>query len=378
MENQEIKKKNQETLKLLEKQKQNLKEIEKSASEIKKTVSKLEGSLYKERSKLEEEIKRLGQRIHRSGFFYSEYDVVRIGATAYYFDGSDEFQHGLRKNKDYEFDLYDVVEKIIPPSKNKSHLGFDVGQQIRIKQEGPVPFRYVQSSSSFYFPAGVDIIDNSRYILAEKPTQKIKNPIVRTTIKCFYEDGKALVEYYHVRGGTDHQYFEVVDLSNYEICSHLEWDREKGIDKSFAKYIETSGLTEKIEFKDNFGFRAGDPIYVKSHEIILDNPANYGIYGEVLEHVLGKDLYFMHSFRVTSKCIISADWKVFGFVGDKVLVECNNTTMEFSHFELFSPEEIGLIIDLDYRLKKENYFDRLIYRPNPHGSPILEGISKIK
>ena len=70
---------------------------------------------------------------------------------------------------------------------------------------------------------------------------------------------------------------------------------------------------------------------------------------------------------------------VLGFVGDKVLVECNNTIREFRHFELFSPEEIGLIIDLDYRLKKENYFDRLIYRENRYGSsPILEGIKKIK
>ena len=378
METQEAKKKNEETLKLLNKEKKNLKKIEESVLKIKKSVSGLEDSLYKERSKLEEEIKRLGQRIDRHGFFHSEYDVVRIGATAYSFDHHGKFQHGLRKNKYNEFDLYDVVDKIIPPSKNKSHLGFNVGQQIRIKQEGPVPFRY--NSSSFYFPAGVDIIErDSHYILGKTRTKKIKNPIVRTTIKCFYEDGKALVEYYHSREGSGGQYFEVVDLSNYESCSHLEWDSKKGLEKSFAKYLETSGLTEKIEFKDKFGFRVDESIYIKSHEIILDNPANYGIYGEVLEHVLGKDLYFMQSFRVTSKCIIAEDWKVFGFVGDKVLVECNNTTDKFSHFELFSPEEIGLIIDLDYRLKKENYFDRLIYRENRYGSsPILEGIKKIK
>jgi hypothetical protein len=31
----------------------------------------------------------------------------------------------------------------------------------------------------------------------------------------------------------------------------------------------------------------------------------------------------------------------------------------YRHFELFSPEDIGLIIDLDYRLKKEKYFDKI-------------------
>ena len=377
MATQEAKKKNQETLKLLRKEKENLKKIQGSASKIKESVSKLEDSLYKERSRLEKEIKGLGQRIHRRGFFHSEYDVVRIGATAYSFDHHGEFQHGLRKNKSDEFDLYDVVGQIIPPSKNKSHLGFNVGQQIRIKQEGPVPFRY--NSSSFYFPAGADIIESkSQYILGRNRSKKIKNPIVRTTIKCFYEDGKALVEYYHSREGSGDQYFEVVDLSNYEICSHLEWDSKKGLEKSFAKYLEANGLTEKIKFEDKFGFRVGEPIYIKSHEIILDNPADYGIYGEVLSHVLEKDLYFMQSFRVDSKGIESEDWKVFGFVGDNVLVECNETIHEFSHFELFSPEEIGLIIDLDYRLKKEKYFARLIYREDRHGGPILEGIKKIK
>lgn len=368
MSTQEAKKKNQETLKLLRAEEKKLEKIEESASKIKKSVSKLEDSLYKERSKLKEKIESLGQKIDHG--WLNKYNIVRIGPTAYSFDHHGKFQHGLRKNKYNEFDLYDVVDKIIPPSKNKSHLGFGVGQQIRIKQEGPVPFRY--NSSSFYFPAGVDIVDKSRYILAKKPTQKIKNPIVRTTIKCFYKDGKALVEY-HTSGWGD-EYFNVVDLSNYEICSHLEWDKEKGIDKSFAEYLETSGLTEKIEFEDKFGFRVGESIYVKSHEIILDNPT---IREDEFERVLGKDLYYMHSFRITSKCIISAHWKVFGFVGDNVLVECNMPD-EFNHFELVSPEEIGLIIDLDYRLKKENYFARLIYREDRHGGPILEGIKKLK
>ena len=166
-----------------------------------------------------------------------------------------------------------------------------------------------------------------------------------------------------------------MDLSNYESCSHLEWDSKKGLGKSFAKYLETSGLTKKIELEDKFGFRVGESIYIKSHEIILDNPA---IREDEFERVIGKDLYFMHSFRVTSKGIISADWKVFGFVGDNVLVEFNDTIQEFSHFELFSPEEIGLIIDLDYRLKKENYFDRLIYRHNASGQPYIDGIKKLK
>jgi len=266
--------------------------------------------------------------------------------------------------------LYDSVDQIIPTSKKKSHLGFDVGSQIRLKQEGPVPFRC--NSSSFYFPAGVDIIEHDS-VMVKKP-KKIKNPIVKTTIECFYKDGKALVVY-HTRQGKGYEHFEVVELSNYESCSHLEWDSNKGLGKSFVEYIETSGLTEKIELEDNFGFRVGESIYVKSHEIILDNPT---ISSEKFESALGKDLYCMQSFSVTNKDIRSWNWKVFGFVGDKVLVECNNTILEFRHFELFSPEEIGLIIDLDYRLKKEKYFDRLIYRENPHGSPILEGIKKLK
>jgi len=369
MKTQEAIKKKEETLKLLKKEKEDIKEIEQFVSERKKTVSELERSLYKESSRLEEKIERLGQKIDHG--WLNKYNIVRIGPTAYSFNHHGKFQHGLRKNKYNEFDLYDVVDKIIPPSKNKSHLGFNVGQQIRIKQEGPVPFRY--NSSSFYFPAGVDIVDDSRYILAKKPTQKIKNPIVRTTIKCFYKDGKALVEY-HTSGWED-EYFNVVDLSNYESCSHLEWDKEKGIDKSFAEYLEISGLTEKIEFEDKFGFRVGESIYIKSHEIILDNPT---IREDEFERVIGKDLYYMKSFEIKNKGIESAHWKVFGFVGDNVLVECNMLD-EFSHFELFSHEEIGLIIDLDYRLKKENYFDRLIYRENRYGSsPILEGIKKIK
>ena len=134
-------------------------------------------------------------------------------------------------------------------------------------------------------------------------------------------------------------------------------------------------MTEKIEFEDKFGFRVGESIYIKSHEIILDNPT---IREDEFERVIGKDLYYMKSFEIKNKGIESAHWKVFGFVGDNVLVECNMLG-EFSHFELFSHEEIGLIIDLDYRLKKENYFDRLIYRENRYGSsPILEGIKKIK
>ena len=109
-------------------------------------------------------------------------------------------------------------------------------------------------------------------------------------------------------------------------------------------------------------------------------PAPPIIKNEEFEHALGKDLHYLQSFIVKITGIKSSgtcEWSVFGFVGDKVLVECNRYG-DYRHFELFSPEEIGLIIDLDYRLKKENYFDRLIYRPNAHGSPILEGIKKIK
>ena len=46
-------------------------------------------------------------------------------------------------------------------------------------------------------------------------------------------------------------------------------------------------------------------------------------------------------------------WKVFGFVGDKVLVSVE-VCANFTHFELFSPDEIGLLIDLKYRIAKEN------------------------
>ena len=369
MATQEAKKKNQETLKLLNKEKKNLKEIE-------KTVSELKDSLRKESNRLREQIKKLGYKS------YSDDNIVRIGDTAYSFNYS--FLHGLRQNEYNELDLYDAVGQIISPSVKKSHLGFKVGEQIRLKQEGFVPFRYRRSTNvnfneKFFFPAGVDIVqgESSHYVLGVSLPKEVKNPILLTRILCFYEDGKALV-YHYITRSVYHTYYEVVDLSNYESCSHLEWDSEKGLGKSFAKYLETSGLTKKIELEDKFGFRVGESIYIKSHEIILDNPANYGIYGEVLEHVLEKDLYFMQSFRVDSKGIESEDWKVFGFVGDNVLVECNNTIHEFSHFELFSPEEIGLIIDLDYRLKKENYFARLIYREDRHVGPILEGIKKLK
>ena len=89
----------------------------------------------------------------------------------------------------------------------------------------------------------------------------------------------------------------------------------------------------------------------------------------------------MWSLRVESKGIEkhwNCGWKVFGFVGDKVLVECSNGNEKFIHFELVSPEEIGLIIDLDYRLKKENYFARLIYSHNASGEPYIDGIKEIK
>ena len=345
MKTQEAKKKNEETLKLLRKEKENLKVI-------KESVKKLEDSLYKESHLLKERIIGLSHE-------YSYYNMVRIGDTAYNFDTlyNEGFQHGLRQNEYNKFDLYDAVDQIIPPSKEKSHLGFKVGHQIRIKQEGFVPFRYKSKSFvKFHFPAGVDIVEpgGSHYVLGKSLPEEVKNPIVQTTIKCFYEDGKALVKYYTTRNYF--YYFDVVDLSNYEICSHLEWNKEKGMKKSFAKYLEANGLTEKIEFEDNFGFRVGESIYLKSHEkIILKNPT---ISMEKFERALGKDLHYMESFYVTSDCIGSGDWKVFGFVGDKVLVECNRDR-EYSHFELFSPEEIGLIIDLDYRLKKEKYFDKI-------------------
>ena len=366
MKTQEAKKKNQETLKLLNKEKKNLKEIE-------KTVSELKDSLRKESNRLREQIKKLGYES------YSDDNIVRIGDTAYSFNYS--FLHGLRQNEYNELDLYDAVGQIISPSVKKSHLGFKVGEQIRLKQEGFVPFRYKGSTNvnfkeKFFFPAGVDIVqgESSHYVLGVSLPKEVKNPILLTRILCFYEDGKALV-YHYITRSVYRTYYEVVDLSNYESCSHLEWDSKKGLGKSFAKYLETSGLTKKIELEDKFGFRVGESIYIKSHEIILDNPA---IREDEFERVIGKDLYFMHSFRVTSKGIISADWKVFGFVGDNVLVEFNDTIQEFSHFELFSPEEIGLIIDLDYRLKKENYFDRLIYRHNASGQPYIDGIKKLK
>ena len=355
MKNQEAKKKNEETLKLLILEEEKLKKIKKSVSELKYSLSK-------KSQRLEKQIERLS---HKSSY----YNIVRIGDTAYSFESSGEFLHGLRQNEYNKLDLYDAVDQIIPPSKKKSNLGFDVGQEIRIKQEGQVPFRYVRSS--FYFHAGVDIVEpgGSHYVLGVSPPEEVKNPIVQTTIKCFYEDGKALVQYYTTRDY--YKYFEVVDLSNYESCSHLEWDSNKGVDKSFAEYLETSGLTEKIEFEDKFGFRVGEAIYLKSHEkIILKKPT---ISSEKFERALGKDLYFMQSFYVTNKGIGSTgccEWKVFGFVGDKVLVECNRYR-KYRHFELLLPEEIGLIIDLDYRLKKEKYFDKITVDNNGN-------ISKIK
>ena len=365
MKTQEAKKKNIKIIKLLIEEEKNLKQIEKK-------VSKLRDSVYKESRRLEKQIEGLSHE-------YSFYNIVRIGDTAYNFDTlySKGFQHGFRQNEYNKFDLYDSVDQIIPPSKKKSHLEFKVGHQIRIKQEGFVPFRYKRNSFiQFHFPAGVDIVERggSHYVLGESLPEEVKNPIVQTTIHCFYEDGKALVEYYTTRNC--YNYFDVVDLSNYEICSRLKWNSEKWEDRSFAEYLETKGLSEKIEFEDKFGFRAGESIYVKSHEIILDNPV---IKSKEFEQALGKDLHFMWSFRVTSKGIESSgncEWRVFGFVDDKVLVECNEGG--YRHYELFSPEEIGLIIDLDYRLKKENYFDRLIYAKNASGNSYLNGIKKIE
>ena len=354
MSTQEAKKKNQETLKLLRAEVKKLEKIEES-------VSELQDSLRKESSRLDDRIRGLAYK-------YDYDNIVRIGDTAYEFDDK-EFLHSLRQNEYDELDLYDAVDQIIPPSKNKSHLGFNVGQRIRIKQEGPVPFRY--DGSSFCFHAGVDIVERggSHYVLGVSPPEEVKNPIVRTTIARFYKDGKALVKYDATRGNI-YKYFDVVDLSNYESCSHLGWDSKKGLGKSFAEYLETSGLTEKIELEDKFGFRVGEPIYLKSHEkIILKNPT---IETKKFEHALGKDLYYMESFYVTSKSIGSGGWKVFGFVGDKVLVKFNNRVKNsLYHFELLLPEEIGLIIDLDYRLKKEKYFDKITV--DNHGN-----ISKIK
>jgi hypothetical protein len=365
MKNQEAKKKNEETLKILRKEEGKLKAIKKSVSELK-------DSLRKESQRLEKQIEKLSKRC---GY----YDIVRIGDTAYV-NSSQKFQHGLRQNEYNEFDLYDSVDQIIPPSKKKSHLGFKVGHQIRIKQEGFIPFRYKSDSFiQFHFPAGVDIVERggSHYVLGESLPEEVKNPIVQTTIECFYEDGKALIQYYTTRNFF--RYFEVVDLSNYESCSHLEWNSKKGLEKSFVKYLETSGLTEKIELEDNFGFRVGESIYIKSHEIILDNPT---ISHEKFERALGKDLHFMQSFYVESKGIESSrncEWRVFGFVGDNVLVEGKRLHEGgYSHYELFSPEEIGLIIDLDYRLKKENYFDRLIYAKSASGNTYLKGIKKLE
>ena len=364
METQEAKKKNQETLKLLKKEKKNL-------QAIKKSINELEDSLNKESDRLDNKIRGLAHK-------YDYYYVVRIGDIAYDFHySSREFTHALRQNERNQFDLYDVTEQIIAPSKKKSHLGFKVGDQIRLKQEGFIPFRYDGSWGKFYFPAGVDIVERggSHYVLGVSPPEEVKNPIVRTTIECFYVDGKALVRYYTTRNY--YNYFEVVELSNYESCSHLEWDSKKGSSESFAKYLETNGLTGKIEFEDKFGFRVGESIYLKSHEkIILKNPV---ISSEKFERALGKDLYFMQSFIVRHKTVEptgNCDWKVFGFVGDKVLVKCNQYG-KYSHFELLSPEEIGLIIDLDYRLKKEKYFDRLILDYNLSG-PIIRGIAKKK
>ena len=332
MSTQEAKKKNQETLKLLRAEVKKLEKIEES-------VSELQDSLRKESSRLDDRIRGLAYK-------YDYDNIVRIGDTAYSFNYS--FLHGLRQNEYNELDLYDAVDQIIPPSKNKSNLGFNVGQRIRIKQEGPVPFRY--DGSSFCFHAGVDIVERggSHYVLGVSPPEEVKNPIVRTTIECFYKDGKALVKYDATRCNI-YKYFDVVDLSNYESCSHLGWDSKKGLGKSFAEYLETSGLTEKIELEDKFGFRVGEPIYLKSHEkIILKNPT---IETKKFEHALGKDLYYMESFYVTSKSIGSGGWKVFGFVGDKVLVESNNR--------------------VNYRLKKEKYFDKITV--DNHGN-----ISKIK
>ena len=85
MKTQEAKKKNEETLKLLIVE-------EKKLKDIKKSVSELKDSLSKESQRLEKQIERLS---HKSSY----YNIVRIGATAYSFESSGEFQHGLRQNE---------------------------------------------------------------------------------------------------------------------------------------------------------------------------------------------------------------------------------------------------------------------------------------
>ena len=72
-----------------------------------------------------------------------------------------------------------------------------------------------------------------------------------------------------------------------------------------------------------------------------------------------KDLDNMQSFALERSTKLKITeyhngvWKVFGFVGDKVLVSVE-VCADFIHFELFSPDEIGLLIDLKYRIAKEN------------------------
>jgi len=370
MQSQEAKKKNQEALKILKKEEKLLSKEKKNLEKMQKNVSELRRALEKERLTVGNKIKGLGRK--------NDYrNVIRIGNSAYlYSDSNNRLQHGLVQTKYEKFDLYNILDEIIPPSKNELHLEFKVGQKIKLKQEGFVPFRIGADSSygaRFYFPANIEVVreGSSHYVLGKSHPKRIKNPLVETKIMCFYKDGKALVHYWHREFSN---YYEIVDLSNYE-SGDLNWHKPskpfgfdfKKIDREkFPKYLKENGLIGEIEFDNKFEFRVGDVLYIKSHEIMLKNPtkwsdgSEYKHYDDDFSFLMGeKDLDNMQSFALKRSTKLGITeyhngvWKVFGFVGDKVLVSVE-VCANFTHFELFSPDEIGLLIDLKYRIAKEN------------------------
>lgn len=341
--------------------------------------------------------------------------AIRMGDEAYVFCGwkDKQFIKGMDKSKEISFDLSEVLKNIVPPSRKKKNLGFEVGATIKLKGMDPFNFRTVYEVEekkmdgchihSVFYPSKVRIVEpgSNHYALGSEPPCKLKNPFVRTEILCFYEDGKALVEYYTTRSWN--RYLDIVDLSKYENCDakfivvdegltkekfiksliHKKYKGEDYIESScelwpvsffndetinenFVEYFNKKGIKDSISFKNKFGFTAGEQIYAKSHEILLDYSIEDSYYDDrKLEKKLGKDLHGIISFH--RKSILDPErydmesinkWAVFGFVGDKVLVRAENKNRGFSRekgyqFELLDPKEIGKFKEIEKKVKSK-------------------------
>ena len=331
--------------------------------------------------------------------------AIRMSDEAYVFcDWKDnQFTKGMDKSKEISFGLSEVLKNIVPPSVKKKNLGFEIGDTIKLKGMDPFTFRTVYEVEekkmdgchihSVFYPSKVRIVEpgSNHYVLGSEPPCKLKNPFVRTEILCFYEDGKALVEYYTTRSWN--RYLDIVDLSKYESCDAkfivldegltkekfikslihekykglpLSFFNDERINENFVECLNKKGIKDNISFKSKFGFTTGEQIYAKSHEILLDYSIEDSYYDEQkLEKKLEKDIHGIVSFDL--KSILDPKrydmesinkWAVFGFVGDKVLVRAENKNRGFSRekgyqFELLDPKEIGKFKEIEKKVKSK-------------------------